>query len=188
MACLWYYRADLLHLSERCEPLYLATDVCQDSYASVLYQIGSYNISHLPLLKTLPPNSPLPFGNITPHPVFPPSGKGVPPPLELNSVELGSDNYTPPWPLKGEQKDAIHVVRPIGYTSSLFKGAMRNYTVMEKEACSLIKGISYFQQHLYCAPESYVLTDSQSFLWALRFKSLGISRIERICIKLLALP
>ena len=35
------------------------------------------------------------------------------------------------------------------------------------------KGISYFQQHLYCAPESYVLTDSQSFLW-LQFGTVGV--------------
>jgi hypothetical protein len=84
--------------------------------------------------------------------------------------------------------DMVHIVRPIGYTSCLFKGAMKNYTILEKEATAIIKALAYFQQHLYCSPKAYVLTDSQSFLWALRFRSLGISRLERICIKLLSVP
>ena len=175
-------------------PLYLATDVCQNSFASVLYQVKSYSKDDLEnLTKLAASNSFLDASIPTYHPVLPNPAKGVPPPLDLaqiscNRIGLSYSPKTGDSDAVLLEKSKIHVVRPIGYTSSLFRGAMANYTILEKEASAIVHAITYFQQHLYCSEKAFVLTDSQSFLWALRFRTLGISRLERICIKLLAIP
>ena len=176
------------------DPIYLATDVCQNSFASVLYQVKSYSFDDIKQLEGLgKANKFLDSSISTYHPVLPSPAKGVPPPLDLSHVTCARIGLT--YLPKDDDSEAIktekskvHVVRPIGYTSSLFRGAMANYTVLEKEASAIVHAITYFQQYLYCSEKAYVLTDSQSFLWALRFRTLGISRLERICIKLLAIP
>ena len=161
-------------------PVYLATDVCDLGFGGILYQVRSYGKEDVASLQqevagqdwpALPPQ--------TQHPVFPPTGKQVPPALDLSTIGVTTSR---------PQDPQVHVVRPIGYMSGVFRGPAENYTVLEKEASAIIKAITHFQHYLYCAPKCYVLTDSQSFCWAMRFRSLGISRLERICIKLMSVP
>ena len=184
------------------EPFYLASDVCKDSYGSILYQVKSYSEKDIPALLAIQnENSNPPSSVSTEHPVLPSLAKGVPPALHLCKVSTESDDFFQPPPYWGNLKarvisvqdqvpmdQKVHVIRPIGFSSCTFTGASKNYTILEKETKGLLKAIATFQQFLYCAKRSYVVTDSQSFLWTLRFKSLGISRLERMCIKLLALP
>jgi hypothetical protein len=86
------------------------------------------------------------------------------------------------------ETDKIHIVKAVGFHSGLFRGSQLNYTILEKEATAILNSIEYFRDELYCAKKTYIITDSQPFLWALRFRNLGISRIERFCIRLLSLP
>ena len=184
------------------EPFYLASDVCKDSYGSILYQVKSYSEKDIPALTAIQErNSNPPSSVSTNHPVLPSLAKGVPPALNLCKVVANDPpefEHPPFWSaLKSKvvstldaipMEQKVHVIRPIGFSSCTFSGASKNYTILEKETKGLLKAIATFQQFLYCAKRSYIVTDSQSFLWTLRFKTLGISRLERMCIKLLSLP
>lgn len=82
----------------------------------------------------------------------------------------------------------VHVVRAIGFYSGVFTGAALNYSTIEKEISAILKGIDRFLEYLYCANQCVIVTDSQPFCWALRFSRLGISRIERMILKLSQFP
>ena len=176
------------------QPMYLCTDVCESSYAGILYQVKTYHVNDIEKLKLAElEGEKYPQEITTVHPRLPKEGKGCPPPLNLAKVDLTPMMEDQQFKIvklvtKEPKDEQIHIVRPIGYHSGVFSGAEKNYTVLEKETKGLLKNIHHFQQYLYCSPHAYIVTDSQSFLWTLRFKSLGISRLERMCIKLLSLP
>ena len=134
----------------------------------------------------------------TKHPVIPPLSKGVPPQLALQAenVEegrathiIGAVSHQPRGDLTTimNEEDKIHHVRPIGFHSGVFKQAAKNYTVLEKEVTGLLINLESFAHFLEAAVCTYVLTDAQALLWALRWKNSGISKLERMCIRLLSM-
>ena len=194
-------------------PIYLASDICQDSYAGVLYQVKSYSTDDLEALEDikLNMNTKIESSIKTDHPVLPKKrGPGIPAPTslqaedELQEPKTGTildhtknlqdqinsvrrEEFPNLDTLMGE-KDKVHVLRVIAFTSGLFKGPQQNYSVYEKECFGVLKSIETFKDFLYCGKEVYVISDSQSFIWALGLRNLGLSKIERMIIKLFSLP
>ena len=79
----------------------------------------------------------------------------------------------------------VHVVRVIAYYSGVFRGPALHYSILEKEAVGLIRALEHFRDELYAAKHAYVVSDSQAFLFLLRFQNMGLSRVERLCVRLL---
>lgn len=85
------------------------------------------------------------------------------------------------------EKDCLHFILPIGYYSATFSPAMRNWTIMERECFSLCSALSQFAHLSVSVPHTYVLSDSQPVLWAIRtIKSAkgNVSKLQRWLIKL----
>ena len=88
-------------------------------------------------------------------------------------------NYIAPIP------GCVHVVRVVAYYSGVFRGPALNYTILEKESIALIRALENFRDELHAAAQTYVVSDSQAFLFLLRYRNLGLSRVERLCVRLL---
>jgi hypothetical protein len=82
----------------------------------------------------------------------------------------------------------VHIIKPVGFYSTLFKGPSKGYSVLEKEATGLVKAISHFSDLLHGHPKVYVITDSQALIWLLGLRDRGCSKIERLSMKLLNFP
>ena len=150
-------------ISERCinyhpdfnDPFYLASDVCKDGFGSILYQVKSYATSDLASLKAIELENANPTSTIsTEHPILPSSAKGVPPALDLRKIGLLKEevdllrcNKIHKSDLLPTKEKTVHVVRPIGFHSSMFENAAKNYTILEKETAGLLKAIKCFQQY-----------------------------------------
>ncbi len=179
-------------------PLYVASDISHDSFGCIAYQVVSYAKEDLPKLKkatmessTFPPSS-IP----TSHPVLPSSGAGVPEPLPLQAKGKGTTSHRiaaahdihPDLTEIMQENDKVHHVRAVGYFSGLFRGATLNYTTVEKEMTGLLLGMENFKHMCYMTPACYVITDSQPLVWLLKFRQSGLAKLERACIRLLAMP
>ncbi len=181
------------------EPFYLASDICKGSFASILYQVKSYRVDQKEELeKTAGKVNQFPVSKITTaHPVLPGPSKGVPPHFPLQADENASASATHLLAAvnKGEedltslvQSTEIQHVRAVGFHSGVFQGPAEHYSSLEKETVGLILAIEHFAHYLVQAPVTYVVTDCQSLIWLLRLRNLGISKIERMCTKLLSYP
>ena len=113
------------------EPFYLASDICKDSYASILYQVKTYSKEDLPQLEAGAgdvnnfPSSTVP----TCHPVLPGPGKGVPPNLALQATDGQPSTKTHLLALnKGDDTlttvmkttDTVQHVRVVSFSSGVF--------------------------------------------------------------------
>jgi RNase H-like domain found in reverse transcriptase len=79
--------------------------------------------------------------------------------------------YTQTEKLKMLENKIVRI-RPIFWFSKLFSEAQRErFTALEKEFLSLVNSVMYFRDYIEAVSTTYVLTDSQSLLWALAHKS-----------------
>ncbi|MBM3937405.1 MAG: DDE-type integrase/transposase/recombinase [Sphingomonadales bacterium] len=68
-------------------------------------------------------------------------------------------------------KDKVFLVKPISFYSKTFTQSQTlKYSAMEKEFLALVTIIMNFRDYVEAAPLTYVLTDSQPVLWALKHK------------------
>jgi hypothetical protein len=87
-----------------------------------------------------------------------------------------------------DEEHMIHQIVPVGFHSGIFRIAQTQYSILEKETVSTLEACSAFRDMLAPAKAIFLLTDSATFLWVLRFKSLGCARLERFAARLLSLP
>ena len=77
------------------------------------------------------------------------------------------------------QKNKVVHVRPISWYSKTFtQGQVINYIAMEKEFLALLQTVMNFCDYIESVPVTYVLSDSQPVLWALKHsgESLKLAR------------
>ena len=86
------------------------------------------------------------------------------------------------------ESDCVHVVRVCGFSSGFFRGAAMNYNTLEKEATGLLHAINIYRDQLNAAVQAYCLSDANAYCWLLRYNNQGISKLERLCIKLYSVP
>ena len=86
------------------------------------------------------------------------------------------------------EADKVHVVKACGYYSGTFRDAAVWYSSIEKETTALLLAINNFKGLMGMVPETFLVTDAQALLWALRFQNSGLTKLEKLCIKLLSLP
>ena len=68
--------------------------------------------------------------------------------------------------------DKIVVVRPISWYSKLFsQNQTLKYCAMEKEFLGIMLSVLNFRDYLEAAPITFILTDAQSVLWAMRHRT-----------------
>ena len=190
-----------LYFPDFSQPLYLASDICHNSYASILYQVTSYGPEDREQLNEAAKNvqefPPPPV--VTQHPVVPPPGKGVPPQFPLQGMGhengqathvVGAVGLQPRGDLTAimKEEDRIHIVKTIGVHSGLFQDAQVNYGTLEKEVTGLVCALESFRHYLGAAVMTYVITDAQGLLWLLRFRRTGISKLERLVIRIFSFP
>ncbi len=182
-----------LYFPDNSMPIYLATDCSETFHAALLYQVKSYTQEDVEQLKEqladFPPSS-IP----TKHPVLPKAGKQVP-----NAFKLQPDNES-----QGQithklaainrtgrdltqivnDPDTVHQVRVLGLFSGTFQGPAQNYTILEKESVAMLLAIEHFKDFLTMNNKVFVVSDCQAFLWLLRLRQLGISKVQRMCVRL----
>ena len=194
----------IFHVDEK-EPLYLCCDASLDDYASVLFQVKSYSKEDIPFLEQECENmTHFPTSNVkTHHPITPKPTTGIPKPLKLygsnsdseidDSEEVTQNKRRPnisnrtPTPSLTEimnEDDRVHLVRACGFHSSVFRGAQKNYSVLEKEATGLACSVEHFSPFLRHSTRNFILSDAQSLLWLLKFQNAGLHKLERIIIRL----
>ena len=170
------------HIDDQ-KPLYLQTDASTDSYGAILYQIKSYNKKDLPELQQQLSEQ---LGEVDRHPVLPTAGKGVPKTYKISKIAYETDTYDINKLVK--EKDFVHVVRVVAFHSCLFRGAQAHYGILEKEMYSIFHSLKHFKDHLFAVPATYLITDSQPLLWLMKFRNLGISKLERMIVQITSLP
>ncbi len=190
-----------LYFIDQNAPVYLCSDASGSDFASFLYQCTAYSAADLPQLRAAagkPELLPAPT-LATQHPVLPPAGAGVPRafPLQADPSDPSATatHLLAAVNVQGKDLSAImrhegvvYHVKAIAYHSGVFKGAMVNYSTLEKEATALVLATEQFSHLLQCASLTYLVTDAQSIVWLLRFRNTGVSKLERLIIRLLALP
>ena len=118
---------------------------------------------------------------------LPSEGGEGPRTVPVNRVKTGS---FPKYNLSDlyAESDCVHVVRVCGFSSGFFRGPAMNYSTLEKEATGLLHSINIYRDQLNAAVQSYCLSDANAYCWLLRYNNQGISKLERLCIKLYSVP
>jgi Reverse transcriptase (RNA-dependent DNA polymerase)/RNase H-like domain found in reverse transcriptase/Integrase zinc binding domain/Integrase core domain len=160
-------------------PLYIMTDASQVASGAFLYQCDIYEKNEesknylLERFGYIPENKNSVYLLPGMHP-----GKNTPVITEfakdkenLILPETLDPTYTQTEKLKMLENKIVRI-RPIFWFSKLFSEAQRErFTALEKEFLSLVNSVMYFRDYIEAVSTTYVLTDSQSLLWALAHKS-----------------
>ena len=170
-------------------PLYLSVDASQCGVGGFLYQLKFYNktpegesqmqhdLGYVPEKGMadflLPGVSP---GRNTPQVTDFLQNKNTA--NEFDTCHTLNTDKTMTEKIEMLQNKVIHV-RPIAWYSKTFtQGQVVNYVAMEKEFLALILTLMNFRDYIESVPITYVLSDSQPVLWALKHsgESLKLAR------------
>ena len=129
------------------------------------------------------------------------SGATVPPPMHPSLVtpdDASKPDSVPKPAIKRNkispsltdvmQDGLIYQVLPVGYHSGYFRGAACNYSTLEKEAMGVTLNLAHFEFAMAGAPLTFLVTDSLSLCFLLRFRNTGIHKLERMCMKMFEYP
>lgn len=175
------------------KPLYLSTDASQVGYGSFLYQLETYPRTEEGLQACLKNLGFIPEEGNSKY-LLPGVSPGRQTPIVLDFLKdenfmkhdpFNTLNKTKTMSEKLESlKDQVVHVKPIAFHSKLFtEGQILRYTSMEKEFLAFVLSILHFREYLEAAPITFVLSDSQPVLWALKHKTESV-KLSRFLIKL----
>jgi len=84
-------------------------------------------------------------------------------------------------------ENKVILVKPISWYSKTFSMAqVKKYASMEKEFLGLVLSVNNYKDYIESCPMTYVLTDSQPVLWAIKHKDSCI-KLTRLLLKLFEL-
>ena len=179
------------------KPLYLAVDASQVGCGAFLYQVDSYPKTEQGKAKMLKKLGFEPEQKNTPY-VLPGISPGKNTPVVTDFLRDPEDHkkwdkhntleqeVTMTEKLKKIQDTVFHV-RPICWFSRCFtQGQILRFSTMEKEFLALMIALLNFRDYIEAAPITYVLSDSQPVLWAMKHKETNV-KLSRWLLKLFEL-
>ena len=176
------------------EPLYLSTDASNVGAGGFLYQIQIYEKNDAGYEKMMSELGFVIEGNgASPHllPGVSP-GKNTTVVLDFCSDETllkkhdKLDTLNPSLTMtekieKIQNNYVIHV-RPVSFYSKSFSSAQTlRYSTMEKEFLSLMVNVVNFRDYMSAAPVTFILTDNQPVVWALKHKDTHLKLARWLC-------
>jgi hypothetical protein len=179
------------------KPMYLSTDASQVGAGGFLYQVESYTKDLKGQNELLEKLGFVPEPNKT-HFLLPGISPGKNTPVVKDFLKNAEDleKYDVFETLKENEtmtekiakiSDKVFVVRPIAFFSRCFtQGQVLKYSTMEKEFAALMLSLNHFRDYVEAAPITYVLSDSQPVLWALKHKESNV-KLARWLLKLFEL-
>jgi hypothetical protein len=164
-------------------PLYLACDASQVGTGAFLYQVYHYPKTEQGRNRMLTDLGYEPEQKNTVH-LLPGVSLGKNTPIvttfaknenaytQYDVVGLLKENLTMTEKIdKLEDKYVFHV-RPISFYSKCFTDSqVRGYSTMEKEFLAMMLSIINYRDYLEAAPITFLLSDNQPILWALKHKN-----------------
>ena len=176
------------------KPLYLTTDASQVGIGAFLYQVDVYDKTPEGEKECLAKLGYIPETNLGAH-LLPGVSPGRHTPIVTDFLKYKEDDkkydhmnvlnseVTMTEKLTDLDTKIIHV-RPIVWYSKLFSSSQQlKYTAMEKEFLGLMLATLNFRDYIESAVITYILTDSQPVLWALRHKDETV-KLSRYLLKL----
>jgi Reverse transcriptase (RNA-dependent DNA polymerase)/RNase H-like domain found in reverse transcriptase/Integrase zinc binding domain/Integrase core domain len=176
------------------KPLYLATDASQVGVGAFLYQLDVYPKNDKGREKCLRNYGFIPEDGAERY-LVPGVSPGKNCPLvtdfmrdpenleKYDNLNTLNNKFTMTEKIKN-LKDKIIIVKPISFYSRLFtESQIRRYASMEKEFLALFLSIINFRDYLEACPVTFVLSDSQPILWALKHQNSCV-KLSRHLLKL----
>jgi hypothetical protein len=175
------------------QPFYLSVDASQVGVGALLYQVKIYERTNEGEKRMMSDFGFLPEKNLE-HFMLPGVSPGRNTPVvkaflkNEESLNIGNNSEILKETLNPEKtmtekikflEDKVIIVKPISWFSKTFtQSQVERYQAMEKEFLGILMATLNFREYLESSPLTYILSDSQSVLWALCHQgdSLKISR------------
>ncbi len=180
-------------------PLYLACDASQVGIGAFLYQVYHYPKTELGRKRMLEDLGFEPEQNNTVH-LLPGVSPGKNTPLvttfadnenahiEHDAVGSLEKDLTMTEKIEKLEEKYVFHVRPISFYSKCFTDAqVKSYSTMEKEFLAMMLSIINYRDYLEAAPITFLLSDNQPILWALRHQN-DCVKLSRLLLKLFEFP
>ena len=187
----------MLYNPDFSKPLYLATDASQVGVGGFLYQLEVFEKTEEGKQKCLDKFGFLPENTLA-HNMIPGVSPGKQTPIVTEFLKNEADlkcfdienclNISETMTEKLKRlNDKIVVVRPISWYSKLFsQNQTLKYCAMEKEFLGIMLSVLNFRDYLEASPITFILTDAQSVLWAMRHRTECV-KLSRYLLKLFEL-